>query len=286
MCIRDRNSSLATTVAPAPSVTRFRRTSGVLPIRLVTSLWMRVMIPRLGLKGMPLSPTGHGASAFPCGEASVAGRGALAGAAEAADDGRGGASALQTVAGTAGGDGGGGHAHLLPGRPTTLTVAAPHGRCNGAPTPGTAGQMGRPAVPVPRPGPLRCRRSLDGSEPRLCQEAVPGGGRVHTVGAPLLCRGPGGGGAEDVGGRHQHRFVLGCQALHDGDPGRQIVPPQLLVPTDRGQERFDQHEPAHATGDGGVEHGPVVLLVRLRARAGALVVAAPARARRRTRRTT
>src|SRR5665648_1225462 len=60
--------------------------------------------------------------------------------------------------------------------------------------------MGRPAVPVPRPGPLRCRRSLDGSEPRLCQEAVPGGGRVHTVGAPLLCRGPGGGGAEDVGG--------------------------------------------------------------------------------------
>src|SRR5665647_1322196 len=131
MCIRDRNSSLATTVAPAPSVTRFRRTSGVLPIRLVTSLWMRVMIPRLGLKGMPLSPTVHGASAFPCGEASVAGRGALAGAAGAADDGRGGASALQTVAGTAGGDGGGGHAHLLPGRPTTLTVAAPHGRCNG-----------------------------------------------------------------------------------------------------------------------------------------------------------
>src|SRR5665648_803781 len=101
---------------------------------------MRVMIPRLGLRGMPLSPTVHGASAFPWGEASVAGRGALAGAAGAADDGRGGASALQTVAGAAGGDGGGGHAHLLPGRPTPLTVAAPHGRCNGTPTPGTAGQ--------------------------------------------------------------------------------------------------------------------------------------------------
>lgn len=80
-----------------------------------------------------------------------------------------------------------------------------------------------------------------------------------------------GGRARRWSGAHRRRTT----AVPWSDPGRQIVPPQLLVPTDRGQERFDQHEPSHAAGDGGVEHGPVVLLVRLRARAGALVVAAP-----------
>src|SRR5574343_1516571 len=38
-----KNSSLATTVAPVPSVTRFRRTSGVLPIRSVTEEAIRIV---------------------------------------------------------------------------------------------------------------------------------------------------------------------------------------------------------------------------------------------------
>src|SRR5665648_816917 len=100
---------------------------------------MRVMIPRLGLKGIAAGANRAWGIGIPRWEASVAGRGALAGAAGAADDGRGGASALQTVAGTAGEDGGDGHAHLLPLRPTPLTVAAPHGRCNGVPTADVAG---------------------------------------------------------------------------------------------------------------------------------------------------
>src|SRR5574343_960192 len=38
-----KNSSLATAVAPAPSVTRFRRTSGVLPMRSVTEEAIRMV---------------------------------------------------------------------------------------------------------------------------------------------------------------------------------------------------------------------------------------------------